>query len=223
MLNIAPDQWVHTQVDQNNPTKAWDALKAVFVQQKASNWFVAYNEFFSIKKRPKETLPALAAQVEDTMLKIKDLHSLTFDMNTLDAELTCMAMIRSLGLEYSTFMSSLALLTDLDKDKVKAAFQTKQINCCPHLDALSIPTTDSVLSTLSSGCNCPKNMPCEFCDKPGHCQCKCYSLQWVKKYYKSNKSKDRKGRKAQAATIMVFLSFLFFPLWTYHFPFYVWI
>ena len=111
------------------------------------------------------------------MLKIKDLCSPTFDMNTLDAELTCMAMIRSLRPEYSNFVFSLALLTDLDKDKVKAAFQTKKINCCPHSDALPIPTIDSALSTSLSGCNCPKNVPCEFCDKPGHCQCKCYSLQ----------------------------------------------
>ena len=37
-------------------------------------------------------------------------------------------MICALGLEYSNFMSSLALLTDLNKVKVKAAFQTKEIN-----------------------------------------------------------------------------------------------
>ena len=103
------------------------------------------------------------------MLKIKDLHSSTFDMNTLDAELTCMAMICSLGPEYSNFVSSLALLTNLDKIKVKAAFQTEEINCCPHSDALPISTTDSALSTSSSGRNCPKNAPCEFCDKPRHC------------------------------------------------------
>ena len=134
------------------------------------------------------------------MLKIKDLRSLTFDMNTLDAELTCMAMTRSLGPDYSNFMSLLALLTDLDKVKVKATFQTEEINHCPRLDALPIPTTDSALTTLLSECNYPKNMPCKFCDKPGHCQCKCYSLQQAKKYYKSNKSKNRKDEKAQAAT-----------------------
>ena len=90
------------------------------------------------------------------MLKIKDLRSLTFDMNTLDAELTCMAMTRSLGPDYSNFMSLLALLTDLDKDKVKAAFQTEKINRRPRSDALPIPTTDSALSTLSSGAIAPK-------------------------------------------------------------------
>ena len=48
MLNIAPNQRVHIQVDQDNPTKAWTALKKVFVQQKASSRFVAYDKFFSI-------------------------------------------------------------------------------------------------------------------------------------------------------------------------------
>ena len=134
------------------------------------------------------------------MLKIKDLHSSIFDMKTLDAELINMAMICSLGPEYSNFMSSLALLTNLDKDKVKAAFQTEEINHCPYSDTLPISATNSALSTSSSGCNCLKNMPCKFCKKLEHCQCKCYSLQRTKKYYKSNKGKERKGKKPQAAT-----------------------
>ena len=111
-----------------------------------------------------------------------------------------MAMICALGPKYSNFVSSLALLTDFDKDKVKAAFQTEEINQQPCLDTFPIPTTDSVLSTSSSGCNCHKNVPCKFCDKPRHCQYKCYSLQSEKKNYKLNKGKERKDKKAQAAT-----------------------
>ena len=61
ILNIAPDQRVHIRVDQDDPTKAWSALKKVFVQQKASSRFVAYDEFFSIRKCAEESLPALAA------------------------------------------------------------------------------------------------------------------------------------------------------------------
>ena len=68
MLNIMPDQRVHIRVDQDNPTKAWTALKKVFIQQKASSCFVAYDEFFSIWKHPEESLPALAAQVKESML-----------------------------------------------------------------------------------------------------------------------------------------------------------
>ena len=86
------------------------------------------------------------------MLQIKDLHSSSFDIATLDNKLTCMAMIRALGPEYSNFVLSLALLTDLDKDKVKAAFQTEEINQCPHSDAISTPPADSALSASSSSC-----------------------------------------------------------------------
>ena len=130
------------------------------------------------------------------MLKIKDLCSLTFNMKTLDVKLTCMVMIHSLGPEYSNFVLSLALLTDLDKVKVKAAFQTEKINHHPCLDALPISATDSALSTSLSECNYPKNAPCKFYEKPGHCQYKCYLFQRAKKYYKLNKGKERKGEKA---------------------------
>src|SRR5919204_3931737 len=184
MLNIAPDQRVHIRADQDDPTAAWAALKAVFVQQKASSRFVAYDEFFSIRKRPEESLPALAARVEESMLRIQDLHSSSFDIKTLDAELTCMAMMRALGPEYSHFVSSLALLTDLDKDKVKAAFQTEEINRRPRSEASSSIPTDSALSASSLRCKCPPNAPCSFCEKLGHCQCICHSLQRAKKQYK---------------------------------------
>ena len=47
-------------------------------------------------------------------------------------------MMHALGPEYSNFTSSLALLTDLDKVKVKAAFQTEEINRRPRPDARHI-------------------------------------------------------------------------------------
>ena len=38
-----PQTRVHIRADQDDPTKAWSALKKVFVQQKASSRFVAYD------------------------------------------------------------------------------------------------------------------------------------------------------------------------------------
>ncbi|KAF8551896.1 hypothetical protein OG21DRAFT_1486624 [Imleria badia] len=110
MLNITPVQ------------------RALYVQQKAGTHFVAYDEFFSIRKHPEESLPALSARVEETMSRIKELHPSSFDLAKLDDELACMAMIHALGPDYYHFTSSLALLTALDKNKVKAAFQTEEIN-----------------------------------------------------------------------------------------------
>jgi hypothetical protein len=62
------------------------------------------------------------------MASIQQLRPSTFNLKTLDDELSCMAMMHALGDEYKHFTSSLALLTDLDKDKVKVAFQTEEIN-----------------------------------------------------------------------------------------------
>ena len=114
MLNIAPDQRIHIREHQDDPNAAWDTLKALYVQQKAGTRFVAYDEFFSIRKRPDEMLTALIARVEQAMAHIQELRPSTFDIKTLDAELACMLMIRALGPDYSHFTSSLALLTDLD-------------------------------------------------------------------------------------------------------------
>ena len=51
MLNLMPDQQVHIRTQQDDPTAAWKALETLYVQQKASTGFVAYDEFFTIRKR----------------------------------------------------------------------------------------------------------------------------------------------------------------------------
>ena len=48
MLNLMLDQQVHIQTQQNDPTAAWKVLETLYVQQKASTHFVAYDEFFTI-------------------------------------------------------------------------------------------------------------------------------------------------------------------------------
>jgi hypothetical protein len=196
MLNLMPDQRVHIRAQQDNPTAAWKALEMLYVQQKASTRFVAYDEFFTIRKRPDESLPALSARVEQTMARIQQLRPSTFDLKTSDAELSCMAMMHALGDEYKHFTSSLALLTDLVKVKVKAAFQTEEINRRPRPDAS--PT--SALSTSIPTCRCDPSSSCAFCDKAGHCQCKCYALQRAKETFKSSKRSGRRPNQANTTS-----------------------
>ncbi|KAF8550004.1 hypothetical protein OG21DRAFT_1488115 [Imleria badia] len=81
-----------------------------------------------------------------------------------------MAMIHALGPDYYHFTSSLALLTDLDKDKVKAAFQTEEINHRPRPDGSSPVPSNSVLSATSGSYKCdpldvktPPDPICEPC------------------------------------------------------------
>jgi len=47
---------VHIQALQDDPTATWKILATLFVQQKASTRFVAYEEFFSIRKCSDESL-----------------------------------------------------------------------------------------------------------------------------------------------------------------------
>jgi hypothetical protein len=81
MLNLMPDKRVHIRDSQDDPTATWKALAALFVQQEASTRFVAYEEFFSIRKRSDESLPALSARVEQAMARIQELCPISFDLN----------------------------------------------------------------------------------------------------------------------------------------------
>ena len=124
------------------------------------------------------------------MARIKGLHPSIFDLTMLDDELTCIALICSLGPDYSHFISSLALLTDLNKDKVKAVFQTKNINRRPCSDTSSAMT--SALSVSASLCKCDLSLSCFFCEKSIHCVYKCFALQHAKIAYKMFTYKSRK-------------------------------
>ena len=199
MLHITLDQRVHIREHHNNPITAWKALKDLFVQQKAGTRFVAYDEFFSIRKCPEESLTALSARVEHVMARIKELHPSTFDLTKLDDKLTCMALIHSLGPDHTDFIFSLALLMDLDKDKVKAAFQTEDINRRPCPDMAAAMTSALSATTTTTSCKYNLSLPCTFCEKCSHCVCKCFALQHAKTAYKTFKGKRRKPNIANQA------------------------
>jgi len=133
------------------------------------------------------------------MSRIKELRLSTFTLTNLDDELFCMAMIRALGPDYYHFTSFLALLTDLDKDKVKVVFQTEEINRRPRPDGSSPLPSDSVLSANAGTCTCNPNAPCSFYEKTGHCQCKCFALQCARENYKSSKHKGKRANQANSA------------------------
>ena len=127
---------------------------------------------------------------------VQQLRPSTFTLKTSDDKLSCMAMMHALGDEYKHFTSSFALLTDLDMDKVKAAFQTEEINRRYRPDH----SASSALSASTSTCRCNPSSPCAFCEKAGHCQCKCYALQRIKDNLKSSKCSGRRSNQANATS-----------------------
>ncbi|KAF9242397.1 hypothetical protein BU15DRAFT_44056, partial [Melanogaster broomeanus] len=90
MLNLEPDQRVHIRAHQDDPTAAWTALASLYVQQKPGTRFLAYDEFFSIRKKEEESLPVLTARIEQAMSRIQELRPSKFTLTDLDDELTCM-------------------------------------------------------------------------------------------------------------------------------------
>jgi hypothetical protein len=130
------------------------------------------------------------------MASIQQLRPSTFNLKTSDDELTCMAIRHALGNEYKHFTSSLALLTDLDKVKVNAVFQTEKINHHPCPDA----SPSSALSASIPTCHCDPSSSCAFCNKAGYCQCKCYALQCAKETFKSSKCPGRRPNQANTTS-----------------------
>lgn len=146
----------------------WDALKLVHVQQVPGTRFSAYNELFGIVKGPEETLPAVAARVEDALARVVELcpssvttatgvHS--YALADLDNELALMAMFRALPREeYGDFVSSLMRQKGLSRRDVEAAFQVEQTKRSAHRGPLFTPSGNSALRTFAKTGPAPQNI-----------------------------------------------------------------
>ncbi|KIM58430.1 hypothetical protein SCLCIDRAFT_84320, partial [Scleroderma citrinum Foug A] len=85
-------------------------------------------------------------------LRPKDASS-PYTIKDLDNELICMAMVRSLGDEYSHFASSLLLFQSLEKDRLKEAFLAEELQRMRRPESTS--GSEAVLFTSGSNCKCP--------------------------------------------------------------------
>jgi hypothetical protein len=137
-LACSVEQRMHIDAVQDDPVQIWTTLASIHLQQHHPGaCFNAWDDFFSIRKQPEESLSTLIARIEDGMSKIKEPRPVDpknpYTINDLDAELICMTMVRSLGEEYAHFASSLMLLKSLDKGELKAAFlaEESQRRRCP--------------------------------------------------------------------------------------------
>ncbi|KAG1786729.1 uncharacterized protein HD556DRAFT_1434626 [Suillus plorans] len=157
---------LHFEDFQDDPIKIWITLESTHVQQLPAPRFNTWDDFFTIRKRPDESLSTLIARIEEGMAKIQKLHpqdsSKPYSLSDLDAELVSMAMICALGKDYVQFASSLILLKSLDKKELKAAFLAEETHC-----------------------KCGANAICDFCKKAGHCVHKCFAMQRAREVHKT--------------------------------------
>ena len=123
-LAVEHEQRIHLAGIESDPLAIWTKLESVHVSKRPGACFNAYDDLFSIRKQPDESLQALMNRIDEAMRTISNLRPKDFTLAKLDEELVCMAMIRSLPEEYSHFTSSLLLLDSLDKSKLLSTFVT---------------------------------------------------------------------------------------------------
>ncbi|KIN92924.1 hypothetical protein M404DRAFT_35803 [Pisolithus tinctorius Marx 270] len=192
-LALSSEQRTHVDAVQDDPVHIGSTLASIHLQQRPGARFNAWDDFFSIRKHPDESLNSLIATIEDSMSKIQELRpkdsTTPYSIKEMDNELVCMAMVRSLGKDYSHFASSLLLFQSLDNEKLKEAFLAEESQRKRRPDA---GTSDTALFTSSANCKCPSSSPCAFCDYPGHFVHKCVNMERSKAFYRSRKNKKDK-------------------------------
>lgn len=201
-LHCSADQRLHFEDVQDDPVKIWTTLESTHVQQLPATRFNAWDDFFTIRKRPDESLSTLIARIEEGMAKIQRLRpqdsSKPYSLADLDAELVSMAMIRALGDDYAQFASSLILLKSLDKKELKAAFLAEETQRRRRADALGASSGDSALVSATgappSSCKCGANAVCDFCEKAGHCVHKCFAMQHARDAHKTRQASNQSGK-----------------------------
>src|ERR1700709_616382 len=198
-LACSVEQRMHIDAVQDDPVKIWTTLASIHLQQRPGARFNAWDDFFSIRKQPDESLSTLIARIEDGMSKIKELRpndpKNPYTIKDLDAELICMTMVRSLGEEYSHFASSLMLLKSLDKSELQAAFLAEESQRRRRPEG---PGGDTAMFSTSGTCKCGPTATCYFCEQPGHCTHKCHAKQ-AKNNAKANAGRSGQGRRPRNA------------------------
>ncbi|KXN87621.1 hypothetical protein AN958_08361 [Leucoagaricus sp. SymC.cos] len=116
-LMVEPEQRVHF-ANREDPVEMWEFLKSVHLQRCPGTCFNTYDDLFNIRKAEDESLQTLINRVKDY----------TFNLKSLDEELTSMTLIHALPAEeYPSFTSSLLLKDKLDKATVYQTFVTEDI------------------------------------------------------------------------------------------------
>ncbi|TDL15284.1 hypothetical protein BD410DRAFT_854976 [Rickenella mellea] len=169
-LALEPSQRVHIRGMEEDPIKMWEKLAEVHVQKRPGVRFNAYDVLFNIRKKEDESLVSLMGRVDTAIQDIKALRTKDFKLEDADDKLTCMAMIRALPADYSSFVSSLLLLEKLDKAKLQDAFIAEESNRKP------CPTVESPIA-LHTSTPSTSTSQCTFCQSNGHPIDQCFAYK----------------------------------------------
>ena len=152
--SMSPEVMVHTRDVSEDPMAIWNTLKATFIKPVSAPRFQAYQDRFSIKKDPSETLDAVINRVDEQVRVIK---SLLHDFNTV--------------------VSTLAVMDKFSKTDVIQSLRnlesTRQTSS--SVLAANIPSSSFQQKQSKPQFNPSKPRPtCTFCKKLGHTEDKCF-------------------------------------------------
>ena len=189
LLSLEDSQHTHVADMEDDPVLMWKTLEDVHVQKRPNSRFMAYSSLLSITKQSEESLPSVTTRIEQAMKDIKALRPKGYTLEQLDDDLSCMAMLRSLGPEYSFFVSVISLMDSISMEKLKTAFITEESNR-KATQQYSGPTssTANFTSTQSKHKSSKSRPVCKWCDATGHTEDRCYAKQ-------ASQQQDREGAK----------------------------
>ncbi|KZT30330.1 hypothetical protein NEOLEDRAFT_1054514, partial [Neolentinus lepideus HHB14362 ss-1] len=173
-------------------------------KQKPGTCFNAYDALLGLRKLEGESLTSLMARADKAMQDIHVLHLKDFTIESLDNDLTSMALIRALPAEYNNFVSSLLLLDSLDLSKLQSAFQNEESQ---HF-ARSVDSLPSLAMAAGTTSASLQGVHCMFCDWEGHTKASCkfkenaVKMQKVKTadHHQEHRGEKKKAQNAQEAS-----------------------
>jgi hypothetical protein len=109
--------------------------------------------------------------VEQALKDVKALCPKDYKLDSLYDDLCCMAMIRSLPSDYSSFVSAITLMDNMDMSKLKTAFITEESNR-RAMENQSGPSAAAHVVTTTPR---PAMTICGWCERPGHSEDNCFA------------------------------------------------
>jgi hypothetical protein len=100
--SLSPEVVVYIRDDMEDPVKIWDTLKKTFIKPSSAPRFQAYQDLFSIRKNPSETLDGVINRVDEQVRIIKSLTPDKFTLDNLYDDLSSMTIINSLPHDFHT-------------------------------------------------------------------------------------------------------------------------
>ena len=187
-LLVENDQRIHFCGFDKDPVTMWKSLKDAHLSKNPGARFNAYGDLFSIQKEDKELLVDLGVWIEKAMATIQNLRPSSFNIDMLDEELQCMAIIRALPEDYCHLSKNLLLMDKLDKNVILQAFYSEKLNHKCQTEMVNwVKTNDSRGSFL-------RNATCHGCGEKGHLKYQCPNRD---KWKEMDKSKTEGAKKAE--------------------------